>query len=98
MATVRVPPACAATAPRPMPKLAASAAPRCVRCFVISAFPDRRGMSVCRTLKINPLAGTRLGRNRHRRQILKPALRLQKPIDLGRQRPRIEVVDDKDHD
>ena len=55
-------------------------------------------MPVCRTLEINPLAGARLGRNRHRRQILKPALGLYEPAHFGRHGPRIEVVDDKDHD
>src|SRR6516164_7403923 len=98
MPTVRVPAACAATAPSPMLKPPASAAPRCVRFFVISAFPVRHGMPVCRTLEINPLAGARLGRNRHRRQILKPALGLYEPAHFGRHGPRIEVVDDKDHD
>src|ERR1700730_18130429 len=36
--------------------------------------------------------------DRYRRQILEPALRLHEALCLGRQRTRIEVVHDKDHD
>ena len=39
----------------------------------------------------------RLWFDRHRRQVLKPALRLHEALHLGRHRPRVEVVHDKDH-
>jgi hypothetical protein len=34
----------------------------------------------------------------HWRQILKPALGLNKSLDLGRHRPWVKIVDNKDHD
>src|SRR6516164_3090466 len=40
---------------------------------------------------------TTLRRDADRRQILEPALGLHEPLDLRRHRPRVEIVDDKDH-
>src|SRR5258708_4089543 len=44
-----------------------------------------------------PAGPTPLGSDADRRQILEPALGLHEALDLGRHRPRVEVVDDKDH-
>src|SRR5258708_6061509 len=42
-------------------------------------------------------ASAALGRHADPCQILKPALRLDEALDLGRHRPRVEVVHDEDH-
>ena len=54
---------------------------------------DRRERLEARTVRMQ----SALRRDRHRRKILKPALRLQKSLYFGRQRARVEVVHDKDH-
>src|SRR5712672_1103413 len=100
MPMVSVPAACAPWAP------SSSAAPspsaiRCnnpgtlipLTCFSLSSAPRRRAeawppVCLCRPLRCDADPG----------QILEPALCLHEPLHLGRHRPRIEVVHDKDHD
>src|ERR1700751_3889068 len=85
-----------------MPAPKASAKTRRSRSGFATLTPDAISLPLSRSRRARRCGAlgwrtTTLRRDADWRQILKPALRLHKPLDLWRQCPRIEVVDDKDH-